>query len=197
MANVTDPTTIAIASQNQQAPLASIVSYLRNLATGQVAGSTPTGMISAYGGVTAPTGWVICDGTSYLRAGTYANLFTVLGTAYGTADATHFNVPDLRGKFPRGWDHGAGNDPDAAGRTASTGGASGDNIGSLEADAMQGHFHSAPQTLNGAVGAAVDTIGGALTATTGSPITDGTNGTPRISSETRPKNVNVQYIIKI
>ena len=30
------------------------------------------------------------------------HLFTAIGTAYGTADGTHFNVPDFRGIFPRG-----------------------------------------------------------------------------------------------
>ena len=28
--------------------------------------------------------------------GTYAALFAVIGTTYGAADSSHFNVPDLR-----------------------------------------------------------------------------------------------------
>lgn len=63
----------------------------------------PTGMIAPYGGSTAPTGWLLCDGSSYLRA-SYTSLFAVLGTAYGSADGTHFNVPDLRGRNPIGND---------------------------------------------------------------------------------------------
>lgn len=66
----------------------------------------PAGTIVAYGGATAPTGWVLCDGTSYLRgttsADTYYNLFQAIGTAYGSVDGTHFTVPDLRQRMPLG-----------------------------------------------------------------------------------------------
>lgn len=54
--------------------------------------------VSAAAAVTS--GWLACDGTSYLRA-TYAALFTALGGAsspYGLPDGTHFNVPDFRGR---------------------------------------------------------------------------------------------------
>jgi len=57
---------------------------------------------------TAPTGWVLCDGTSYLRSD-LAALFAVIGTTYGAADGTHFNVPDCRGRAPVGYAAGAGN----------------------------------------------------------------------------------------
>jgi microcystin-dependent protein len=63
--------------------------------------SLPAGMIHAYGGTVAPSGYLLCDGTSYLRT-TYASLFTAIGTRYGTVDATHFTVPDLRSSFPKG-----------------------------------------------------------------------------------------------
>jgi microcystin-dependent protein len=67
----------------------------------------PTGMITAYGGTTAPSGWVICNGGAYSRT-TYAALFAVIGTSYGVGDgSTTFNVPDMRGRFPVGADGGA------------------------------------------------------------------------------------------
>ena len=66
------------------------------------------GTIQMYGGSAAPTGYVLCDGASLLRAGTYAALFDVLGTTYGSADGTHFNVPDLRGRVPVGVGTGTG-----------------------------------------------------------------------------------------
>jgi microcystin-dependent protein len=79
----------------------------------------------------------MCDGTSYLRTA-YPALFTAIGTAYGTVDGTHFNVPDLRGQFLRGRDGGAGVDPDRTTRTAlKTGGATGDNVGSAQATATK------------------------------------------------------------
>ncbi len=66
-----------------------------------VAVGIPPGVILPYGGSSAPTGYLLCDGTSYLRA-TYAALFAVIGTAYGSADGTHFNVPTSTDKIPMG-----------------------------------------------------------------------------------------------
>lgn len=60
-----------------------------------------SGMMVAYGGATAPNGWLICDGSSYLRS-TYPILFAVIGTTYGSADGTHFNVPNMQGQVPAG-----------------------------------------------------------------------------------------------
>lgn len=48
----------------------------------------------------APTNWLICDWASLLRAWTYAALFAAIGTAFGSADWTHFNIPDFRGRSP-------------------------------------------------------------------------------------------------
>jgi microcystin-dependent protein len=107
-----------------------------------ITSSSPSGSIMMYGGTSAPSGWLLCDGTSYLRT-IYTALFSAIGTAYGTADGTHFSVPDMRGRFPRGVDNGAGNDPDTSSRTASaTGGNTGDNPGSLQGNAFQTHHHS-------------------------------------------------------
>lgn len=62
----------------------------------------PTGLISAYGGASAPSGWLLCDGSAVSR-GTFAALFAVVGTAFGAGDgATTFNVPDYRQRFPLG-----------------------------------------------------------------------------------------------
>ncbi len=82
--------------------------------------SGQTGFITMYGGSSAPTGWLLCDGTSYLRA-TYPDLFTLLGTTYGSADGTHFNVPDMRGRIPIGTGTGTGGG--ASGTGLPTGGA--------------------------------------------------------------------------
>lgn len=62
-----------------------------------------SGMMVMYGGSSAPTGWVMCDGSSLSRS-TYAALFASIGTAYGTVDSSHFNVPDMRGKGAMGLD---------------------------------------------------------------------------------------------
>lgn len=63
---------------------------------------TPTGMIAAFGGATAPTGWQLCNGSAISRT-TNAALFALIGTTYGVGDgSTTFNVPDLRQRFPLG-----------------------------------------------------------------------------------------------
>lgn len=163
---------------------------------------TPAGFIGAFGGITSPIGYLICDGSAVSRT-TYNRLFAAIGTAYGAGDgSTTFNIPDFRGMFLRGLDGSANNDPDNSTRIVNnTGGNTGNNIGSMELDAFQGHRHGV--SSNAAYGGPNNTDSGSLrngfyvaTITILDPISDGTNGTPRTSSETRPKNVNVNYIIK-
>lgn len=55
-----------------------------------------------------PTGWLVCDGSSLLRAGQYAGLFAAIGTTYGAVDGTHFSIPDLRGRTIAGAGQGVG-----------------------------------------------------------------------------------------
>lgn len=58
----------------------------------------PAGAITAFGGASAPTGWLICDGSAVSRT-TYATLFALFSTTYGAGDgSTTFNLPDLRGR---------------------------------------------------------------------------------------------------
>src|SRR5690242_494962 len=64
--------------------------------------TTPAGVLAMFGAASAPTGWLLCDGTAVSRA-TYATLFGVIGTTYGTGDgSTTFNLPDFRGRVPAG-----------------------------------------------------------------------------------------------
>jgi len=51
--------------------------------------------------------WLSCDGGSYVRAD-YPDLFALIGTIYGYADGTHFNLPNLCGRVPLGFGSGAG-----------------------------------------------------------------------------------------
>jgi microcystin-dependent protein len=62
----------------------------------------PAGIVVQFAGTTAPSGWVMCDGTAYSRTNaTYSRLFNAISTTYGPGDGiTTFNVPDFRGKFP-------------------------------------------------------------------------------------------------
>lgn len=177
----------------------------------------PTGSVMPYTGAIAPAGWRMCDGSELDRT-TYAKLFAVIGESYGAGDGgTTFDLPDFRGRFLRGADNGAGNDPDAAGRLElNPGGNTGDNVGSYQDDAFQGHYHNVARTgsntqLHADGGPNEEDVEGSgslddqrynindiaaqMTATT--PETMGAFGSPRYTSETRPKNVNVNYIIKL
>ena len=63
-----------------------------------------TGVIKAFAGSTAPTGYLICDGAAVSRS-TYSRLFNVIGTTFGTGDgSTTFNLPNLDGKVITGYD---------------------------------------------------------------------------------------------
>lgn len=160
---------------------------------GGAATSMPTGSVAMYGGATAPTGWILCDGSAVSRT-TYADLFAVLSTTYGTGDgSTTFNVPDCRGVFVRG----------AGSQTISSITYTGTR-GTTQGDQIQGHKHTVYWQDNndyardgGSQGTQQLTSSQTdETASTSTPITDGTNGTPRTGSETRPANIVLSYIIK-
>jgi len=62
------------------------------------------GTIKPWGKSTAPSGYLLCDGTAVSRT-TYAELYVVLGDTYGAGNgSTTFNVPQLQGKTPQGYD---------------------------------------------------------------------------------------------
>ena len=68
----------------------------------------PIGTLSMFGGSTAPSKWLLCNGAAVSRT-TYTNLFTVISTVYGVGDGTTtFNVPDFRGRAPIGAGQGSG-----------------------------------------------------------------------------------------
>ena len=62
------------------------------------------GAIKPWTKATAPDGYLLCDGAAVSRT-TFADLFAVIGTTYGVGDnSTTFNVPNLQGKMPQGFD---------------------------------------------------------------------------------------------
>jgi microcystin-dependent protein len=62
----------------------------------------PSGMVSPFAGSSAPSGWLLCDGSAVSRT-TYATLFGVVSTTYGVGDgSTTFNLPNLQGEVPVG-----------------------------------------------------------------------------------------------
>jgi len=69
------------------------------------------GEIVCFAGPSSPdAGWLPCDGASVLRTD-YPALFALIGTTYGSADSTHFNLPDLAGRTVVGVGSGSGLTP--------------------------------------------------------------------------------------
>lgn len=89
----------------------------------------PPGAVFHFARNTAPSGYLICNGSIVSRA-TYANLFAAIGTTFGVGNgSTTFKLPNLLGEFIRGWDAGRGID---SGRT----------FGSFQSDEFKSHSHS-------------------------------------------------------
>jgi len=61
---------------------------------------TPIGSVTMWAGATTslPSGWIMCDGSSYSTTGTYAGLFAVVGYRYGGSAGT-FYVPKLNASY--------------------------------------------------------------------------------------------------
>lgn len=99
--------------------------------------TTPSGLISVFAGSVAPDGWLICDGSEISRT-TYANLFAVIGTTYGSGDdSTTFNLPNLKGRIPVGLD----NSDTSFNLLAKTGG---EKEHTLTINEMPSHSHKLP-----------------------------------------------------
>ena len=133
------------------------------------------------------TQWTLMDGK------------TVSGSDYHTLKGV-VTIPDARGQFLRGKNNGRNDGhEDAAGERS---------LGNRQSDAIQGHKH-APQSQGagefiynrGSSGTIAPNNAGTVWDRTPSPIgipsEDGTNGVPRTTSETRSKNIAVNYFIKI
>jgi microcystin-dependent protein len=115
----------------------------------------PIGTVTAFAGPLdkIPGNWLVCDGRKLSRSDArYRSLFFAIGDTWG-GDATSFYLPDFSGRFLRGVDKdGRGTpsdparDPDRDGRSAAqpnaeNPGNAGNEVGSLQLDALQNHKH--------------------------------------------------------
>ena len=166
----------------------------------------PTGSVIAFGGSTAPTGYLECNGQSTTG---YDALALLVGAT----------VPDLRGEFVRGWDNGKGTD-------------SGRSILTTQTDEVESHTHTIADA--GAHTHSIQSVGNHAhevfifkTTGTGATKTIASTGSNNVSSgyqtsagagshnhtmsgaglhnhvagtfggtETRPRNIALMYIIK-
>ena len=74
--------------------------------------TTIPGEIRMWGGTTAPTGWLLCDG-SVVSQTTYAALYAVIGAFYNTGGegADNFRLPNFDGRAPIGVGNALGSVP--------------------------------------------------------------------------------------
>lgn len=146
-----------------------------------------------------PAGYLELAGQAVSRT-TYSALFSLFGTTYGVGDgSTTFNLPDLRGEFVRGWDHGRGID-------------SGRSLGSSQAATSVGVGDTtstdlAVVSLHNTVDDSISTIRTALngeestadvsklSVTSAAALTDPLS-VSNTTMSVRPRNIALMYIIK-
>jgi len=98
----TAPTATTGTNTTQLATTAFVNSSIAAIPTHSVSGS-----IVMWPTASAPTGYLLCDGTAVSRS-TYSTLFTLFGTTFGTGDgSTTFNLPNYTNRMPYGTTIGA------------------------------------------------------------------------------------------
>lgn len=132
----------------------------------------PAGAVFYTASTIVPTGYLEANGGAVSRT-TYSDLWQALGSPNTGDGSTTFNLPDLRGEFVRGWDHGRGVDVD---RT----------LLSWQEDQFKSHHHSVYVMAPGGGYAAYSNVAG--------PRTVDTSDVGGI--ETRPRNIALMPIIK-
>ncbi len=187
-------------------PVGAIIAYAAPVNNPNSGGSFPDSSSKAYDLHLERQGWLVCDGRPVALA-KYPQLFRAIGYIYGKLSDGLFLLPDYRGRFLRGVNGDAQGidqlprDPQADQRTASApGGWSGDQVGSLQEDALQSHEHLYKKAIVAGIageGSAVfgsdetpDPQTSAMAAPTGS------NLSLRQAPETRVKNVYVNFLVK-
>ena len=147
------------------------------------------GVIKEFAGSVALPGHLMCDGSAISRT-TYARLFAVIGTTYGSGDgSTTFNIPDKRAAYGLG----AGTSTKFTENETFT-------LGQVVNDRIQGHKHALNANIYGTTLSTGPAFAAGAADLTGisvqNPITDGTNGTPRTGNTTLVKSIVFNYMIK-
>ena len=180
----------------------------------QIVAGVPSGSVFCMAVATVPSGYLECNGAAVSRT-TYAALFAIIGTAYGTGNGSStFNLPDLRGEFVRGFDHGRGvdsnrsiNDPQD-----SQFGRHNHNVSASSTSSVSdpGHQHSMSVGFFNSLSSGgalafrdagtsnrINNASTGISVSTSTSISQSNRGGAENSSETRPRNVAMMYIIKV
>ncbi|WP_436232829.1 phage tail protein, partial [Escherichia coli] len=149
---------------------------LENLGLGE-GSALPVGVPVPWPSATPPTGWLKCNGAPFS-----AEEYPELAKAYPTN-----KLPDLRGEFIRGWDDGRGVD-------------NGRSILSSQSDTLQDHGHKSIRLRSvGASGGNIPVPDGGADFTGDADLINAISvhafngGAPRVSGETRPRNIAFNY----
>lgn len=157
---------------------------LKLIAGGTLWADCPVGTINAYGGTTAPDGWLLCEGQALSRTD-YADLFAVIGTSFGSGDeSTTFNVPDMRESTFKG----AGLTGKTVENHVSTNGLA---VGEFIDDRVQSHTHPYQVSLGKYAGSGTARQGNDVVGTSNTSANSGRSG-----NTTEVKAVGVNFIIK-
>ena len=156
--------------------------------------SSPTASVIAYAGSSAPSGWLLCDGASISRS-TYSTLYAAIGTTYGSASESTFNVPDIEGRVIAGKESSdtrltSGGSGINGGTLGSTGGTETHTLLTAE---MPAHTHTQSATVN--TGGAESGTGAPGSVTAGSTASTSSTGGDGAHQNTQPTIV-LNYIIK-
>ncbi|MCL1431594.1 MULTISPECIES: phage tail protein [Enterobacter cloacae complex] len=159
--------------------------FVKNLGLGE-GSALPVGVPIPWPSATPPTGWLKCNGAAFTAA-----QYPRLAQAYPA-----LKLPDLRGEFIRGWDDGRGVD---SGRT----------LLSLQADALQrltgtlemgngiGLMTRPHASTGGVFSEGPERVQTPTTQqTTGYAVSFDSAGIARSASETRPRNIAFNYIVR-
>lgn len=163
----------------------------------KVADTLPVGTIIPFAGSTLPANYMECDGSAISRI-EYASLFAAIGTTYGSGDgSTTFNLPNLKGKVPVGYDS-SDNDFDTIGETG------GEKTHTLTTDEIPSHKHNTWEGANSsyslldshATGASVSGYGANLNSITAKKMETSSIGGGLAHNNLQPYMVT-KYIIKV
>jgi len=141
-----------------------------------------------------PTRFLLCNGQSVSRT-TYANLFSYIGTTYGSVDGNSFNVPDFTACFLR---------MASSARTVNGVVYTPEAVGTIQQDSLEAHVHSSGLSGNYLrSGSTSNTSDAYLLGTTRPNRSDfpafggGVSSSHRTSTETRPLNHSVYFYITL
>lgn len=185
MASIPLPT---LSNSGDQTEIRKSISAIQD-ALDEDASGVPSGVVLPFAGSTAPSGYLICDGSAVSRK-TYIGLYRAIGTAYGSGDGkSTFNLPDLRASMPRG-----------VGTSEKYTQNSSVSLAQVGDDEFQGFWITVnvrSESHTRASGGDGSYWDGVSTASR-PPIENTTDGygTPRVGKETTGKFIGMNYIIK-